>query len=113
LAPELERVTRLGLQKLEQILRIPTDRRDGNLMRAQTAAATAAVNAQLRTDETRLRKHQSSDMLPKLLELIKQERAARAQQEEAARKASVVTIDSSDQPDDGQEGTEPSPVEKK
>jgi hypothetical protein len=39
LAPELERVTLLGLQKLEQILRIPTDRGDGNLLRAQTAAA--------------------------------------------------------------------------
>jgi hypothetical protein len=35
LAPELERVTRLGLQKLEQILRIPTDRGDGNLLRAK------------------------------------------------------------------------------
>ena len=42
LAPELERVTLLGLQKLEQILRIPTDRGDGNLLRAQTAAASEA-----------------------------------------------------------------------
>jgi hypothetical protein len=54
LAPELERVTWLGLQKLEQILRIPTDRGDGNLLRAQTAAAGLAVNAQLRADETKL-----------------------------------------------------------
>ena len=53
--PELERVTRLGLQKLEQILRIPTDRGDGNLLRAQTAAAGLAVNAQLRADETRMK----------------------------------------------------------
>jgi hypothetical protein len=51
LAPELERVTRLGLQKLDQILRIPTHRGDGNLLRAQTAAAGMAVNAQLRGDE--------------------------------------------------------------
>ena len=55
LAPELERVTWLGLQKLEQILRIPTDRGDGNLLRAQTAAAGLAVNAQLRADETRMK----------------------------------------------------------
>ena len=48
LAPELERVTWLGLQKLEQILRIPTDRGDGNLLRAQTAAAGLAVNVQMR-----------------------------------------------------------------
>jgi len=53
--PELERVTRLGLQKLEQILRIPTDRGDGNLLRAQTAAAGLAVNAQLRADEIRMK----------------------------------------------------------
>ena len=55
LAPELERVTRLGLQTLEQTLRIPTDRGDGNLLRAQTAAAGLAVNAQLRADETRMK----------------------------------------------------------
>src|SRR5262249_26431219 len=42
LAPGLGRVKRLGLQKLEQILRIPTDRGDGNLLRAQTAAAGLA-----------------------------------------------------------------------
>src|SRR6516225_5266034 len=47
LAPELEAVTRLGLQKLEQILRIPTDRRDGNLLRAQTAAALVNTTGML------------------------------------------------------------------
>ena len=51
LAPELERVTWLGLQKLEQILRLPTDRGDGNLLRAQTAAAGLAVNVQMRADQ--------------------------------------------------------------
>ena len=69
LAPELERVTWLGLQKLEQILRIPTDRSDGNLLRAQTAAAGLVVNAQLRADENRLR-HRAVDRLPELLERV-------------------------------------------
>jgi hypothetical protein len=79
LAPELERVTRLALQKVEQILSIPTDRSDGNLLRAQTAAAAIAVNAQLRADETRLREQRSGDtLIPHLLELIKQEKAAEA-----------------------------------
>ena len=55
LAPELERVTLLGLRKLEQILQLPTDPGDGNLLRAQTAAAGLAVNAQLRADETRMK----------------------------------------------------------
>jgi hypothetical protein len=79
LAPDLERVTRLALQKVEQILSIPTDRSDGNLLRAQTAAAAIAVNAQLQADETRLREQRSgNNLIPHLLELIKQERAAQA-----------------------------------
>jgi hypothetical protein len=110
LAPELERVTRLGLQKLEQILRIPTDRGDGNLLRAQTAAATTALNTQLRADEARLREKRSDDTIKRLLELIAQEKAARAQ---PARKASIVTLDSGDQPDDGGDGADASPSEKK
>jgi hypothetical protein len=105
-------VTRLGLQKLEQILRIPTDRGDGNLLRAQTAAATTALNTQLRADEARLREKRSDDTIKRLLELIAQEKAARAQQVEAARKASIVTLDLSDQPDDGGEGADASPSEK-
>jgi hypothetical protein len=74
LAPELERVTRLALQKLDQILRLPTDRGDGNLLRAQTAAAGIAVNAQLRADETRLRQKTQGDVLERLGKLIEQER---------------------------------------
>ena len=61
LAPELERVTWLGLQKLEQILRMPTDPGDGNLLRAQTAAAGLAVNAQLRADETKMKQVRGTD----------------------------------------------------
>jgi hypothetical protein len=74
LAPELERVTWLGLQKLEQILRIPTDRGDGNLLRAQTAAAGLAVNAQLRADETRLKQAQRGDVLAKIIAVVEEER---------------------------------------
>src|SRR6516165_8448159 len=55
LAPELERVTRLALEKMTQILKIPTDPGDGNLLRAQTAAAGLAVNAQLRADQARMK----------------------------------------------------------
>jgi hypothetical protein len=36
LAPELEAVTRLGLKKIAQILALPTDPGDGNILRAQT-----------------------------------------------------------------------------
>ena len=77
LARELDRVTRLALQKVEQILSIPTDRSDGNLLRAQTVAAATAVNAQLRADETRLREQRSgNNLIPEMLALIRKERAA-------------------------------------
>jgi hypothetical protein len=75
LAPELERVTWLGLQKLEQILRIPTDRGDGNLLRAQTAAAGLALNAQLRADETRMRQVQRRDVMERIIAMMKEEQA--------------------------------------
>jgi hypothetical protein len=61
LAPELEQVTWLGLHKLEQIPRMPTDPGDGNLLRAQTAAARLAVNAQLRADETKMKQVRGTD----------------------------------------------------
>jgi hypothetical protein len=78
LAPKLERVTHLGLDKIEEILRLPTDRRDGNLLRAQTAAAGIAVNAQLRADETRLRQKTEGDTLDRLLRAIEAEKQRRA-----------------------------------
>jgi hypothetical protein len=80
LAAELEEVTRLALQKLDQILRIPTDRGDGNLLRAQTAAAGIAVNAQLRADEQRLRTKQTGDVFARLLKVIEREKRLLAEQ---------------------------------
>ena len=75
LAPQLEVVTRLGLQKLEQILRIPTDRGDGNLLRAQTAAAGLAVNVQMRVDEARLKQVRRTDIMARIIESMKEEKA--------------------------------------
>ena len=60
LASELEAVTRLGLQKLDHILRLPTDPGNGNILRAQTTAAATAVNAQLRADETKMKQVQKA-----------------------------------------------------
>ena len=75
LAPELERVTWLGLQKLEQILRIPTDRGDGNLLRAQTAAASVAVNVQMRVDEAKMKRVPRRDMMERIIAMLAEERA--------------------------------------
>ena len=94
LAPELERVTRLGLQKLEQILRIPTDRGDGNLLRAQTAAAGLAVNAQLRADETRMKQVGRRDVLERLLAMIAEEKAKLAEEERFERGETEGSVNS-------------------
>jgi hypothetical protein len=80
LAPELERVTWLGLQKLEQILRMPTDRADGNLLRAQTAAAGLAVNAQLRADEAKLKQARHGDMMARIIAMLAEEKARLAEE---------------------------------
>jgi hypothetical protein len=75
LAPALEAVTRLALEKMTQILKIPTDRGDGNLLRAQTAAAALAVNAQLRADEAKLRQARRGDMMERIVAMLKEEQA--------------------------------------
>jgi hypothetical protein len=101
LAAELEAVTRLGLQKLDHILRLPTDPGNGNILRAQTTAAATAVNAQLRADETKMKQVQQGDILPRLLKIMEIEKAklmemdrARLEKEEhnnAARAAQIST----------------------
>jgi hypothetical protein len=75
LAIELEAVTRLGLQKLDHILRLPTDPGNGNILRAQTTAAATAVNAQLRADETKMKQVQRADVIADLLKIMEVERA--------------------------------------
>ena len=75
LAVELEAVTRLGLQKLDHILRLPTDPGNGNILRAQTTAAATAVNAQLRADETKMKQVQRADVIADLLKIMEIEQA--------------------------------------
>ena len=75
LATELEAVTQLGLQKLDHILRLPTDPGNGNILRAQTTAAATAVNAQLRADETKMKQAQKGDVIARLLEIMEVEQA--------------------------------------
>jgi hypothetical protein len=90
LAPQLERVTRLALEKMTQILKIPTDRRDGNLLRAQTAAAGLAVNAQLGADETRMKQVRGKDIMERLKAMMAEEEAKLAERRKAAVRTDVV-----------------------
>jgi hypothetical protein len=69
----LEQVTRLGLKKLERILRVPLDPTDGNLVRSQVTAAIGAINAQLRADEHQLRRKTQGDAFQRLLKIIEEE----------------------------------------
>jgi hypothetical protein len=85
LAPQLEHLTRLALEKMTQILKIPTDRGDGNLLRAQTAAAGLAVNAQLRADETRLKQVRSRDIMERIRAMLAEEEAKMAEYERRER----------------------------
>jgi len=75
LAIELEALTRLGLQKLDHILRLPTDPGNGNILRAQATAAATAVNAQLRADETKMKQVQKGDVIARLLKMMEVEQA--------------------------------------
>ena len=70
----LEQVTRLGLKKLEKVLRVPLDPTDGNLVRSQVTAAIGAVNAQLRADEHQLKRKSRGDVLERLLKIIEKEK---------------------------------------
>jgi hypothetical protein len=70
----LEQVTRLGLKKLQKVLRVPLDPTDGNLVRSQVTAAIGAINAQLRADEQQLRRKRTGDVLERLIKIIEEEK---------------------------------------
>jgi len=90
----LETVTRLGLRKLERVLRTPLDVTDASLTRSQVTAAIGAVNAQLRADEQRLRAKASGDVLERLLKIIAEER----QKRELRRRGTLLSKAEEDMP---------------
>jgi hypothetical protein len=86
----LEQVTRLGLKKLEKVLRVPLDPTDGNLVRSQVTAAIGAVNAQLRADEQQLRRKRTGDVLARLLKIIEKEKKIIEEEKKKLPKTSVA-----------------------
>jgi predicted lipid-binding transport protein (Tim44 family) len=62
---------------MAQVLRLPLDPTDGNLIRSQVTAAIGAVNAQLRADEQQLKRKRTGDVFERLLKIIEQEKKAR------------------------------------
>jgi hypothetical protein len=67
-------VTRQGLKKLHQILRVPLDITDGNLLRSQVTAALGVVQSQLRADESRMRTKVTSDVISRLEAIMREQR---------------------------------------
>ena len=66
-------------------MKIPTDRGDGNLLRAQTAAAGLAVNAQLRADEAKLKQAPRGDMMERIIAMLAEEKAKLAEEDRLKR----------------------------
>ena len=98
LAPELAAATRLALEKMTQILKIPTDRGDGNLLRAQTAAAGLAVNAQLRADETKMKQVRGTDDVFERIKVIIAEEEALAEERRKLREREGLAAARADMP---------------
>ena len=71
-------------------------RGDGNLLRAQTAAAGLAVNAQLRADETRMKQVGRRDVLERLLAMIAEEKAKLAEEERLERGETEGSVNAAD-----------------
>jgi hypothetical protein len=53
---------------------LSTDVSNGNLVRGQVAAATAALNTAAKVDELRLRQRANPDILPKIIEMMRAEK---------------------------------------
>jgi hypothetical protein len=65
-----------GCQFRDGLPHIPLDSTNANLLRARVTAIIGAVNAQLRTDEQRLKNKNSNDVLDRLEKLIEEKKKA-------------------------------------
>jgi hypothetical protein len=75
LAIMLDAVSARALSKLGEILALPLDPSNGNSMRAQSAAINAALQTQARVDELKLRQRTAADFMPRLIQMMQEERA--------------------------------------
>lgn len=70
LAQDLENVTESSLRWIGEVLARGVDEENSALLRAQSAAANIAINAQLRADALRLRAQRGDKALETLMKLI-------------------------------------------
>ena len=74
LARKLDIVTGHAIDKLDELLTLPVNIENGNLVRGQVAAATAALNTAAKVDELRLRQRANPDILPKIIQMMREEK---------------------------------------
>jgi hypothetical protein len=79
---QLEDLTGLAITRIRQVLEVEPDFRDEKQTRLQATAAQGVLNIQAKVDEGRL-KRAKLNTLPKLIELIAEERARRAAEDRA------------------------------
>ena len=74
LARKLDIVTGHAIDKLDELLTLPVNIENGNLVRGQVAAATAALNTAAKVDELRLRQRANPDILPRIIQMMREEK---------------------------------------
>ena len=73
LAILLDAVSARALAKLDEFLSLPIDTSDGNRTRAQSAAINTALATQAKVDELKLRARHSVDLMPRIIQMLKEE----------------------------------------
>jgi hypothetical protein len=90
---QLEDLTGLAITRIRQVLETEPDLADEKLTKLQATAAQGVLNIQAKVDEGRL-KRAKLNTLPKLIELIAEERARRAAEDaERERQGEPAVID--------------------
>jgi hypothetical protein len=74
LAVMLDEVTTRALNKLAEILELPINSENGNVMRALSAGINIALSTQAKIDEMKLRQRSATDVIPKILEMMRAEK---------------------------------------
>jgi hypothetical protein len=74
LAVMLDVVSARALAKLDEFLSLPIDTSDGNRTRAQSAAINTALATQAKVDELKLRQRSATDIMPKIIAMMKEEK---------------------------------------
>jgi hypothetical protein len=73
LAVMLDAVSARALAKLDEFLSLPIDTSDGNRTRAQSSAINTALATQAKVDELKLRARHSVDLMPRIIQMLKEE----------------------------------------